>query len=231
MIICREDPTGTWIVIRNLPDHVNEKSLKMELLKHIHILREEEMKKIAIVRFFLRSLSRAIFRKHLFNAQAIHGETYKPKGFAFLKMSNPESAKKLLEWSGKIRIESNVLTILSGKPLSSRWKHGEKQKESLKKSLSESLKNASKHMEDVRDLLERCVHFVDEDSDVKSVSELCESDQQQLREFSTLCEDMNSFMKQNGFVNSSMDNKCEVCNDKDDNLSCVSFLSPDRRRT
>ena len=31
---------------------------------------------------------------------------------------------------------------------------------------------ASKHMEDVRDLLERCVHFVDEDSDVKSVSEL-----------------------------------------------------------
>ena len=176
MIICREDPTGTWIVIRNLPDHVNEKSLKMELLKHIHILREEEMKKIAIVRFFLRSLSRAIFRKHLFNAQAIHGETYKPKGFAFLKMSNSESAKKLLEWSGKIRIESNVLTILSGKPLSSRWKHGEKYKESLKKSLCDSLKDASKHMEDVRDLLERCVHFVDEDSDVKSVSELCESD-------------------------------------------------------
>ena len=47
-------------------------------------------------------------------------------------------------------------------------KHGKLRK---LKSLNESLRT-SKHIEDVRDLLERCVHFVDEDSDVKGVSEL-----------------------------------------------------------
>lgn len=92
-------------------------------------------------------------------------------------MSNSKSAKKILEWSGKIRIESNVLTIIAGKPLSSRWKHGEKQKNNLKKILCDSIIDASKNIEEVRDLLNRCVHFVDEDSDIKSVSELCESDQ------------------------------------------------------
>ena len=68
MIIYREDPTGTWIVIRNLPDHVNEKSLKTELLKHVEILREEEMEKIAIVRFPLpQSLPRSL--KNLYSTR------------------------------------------------------------------------------------------------------------------------------------------------------------------
>ena len=56
MIVHREDPTGTWIVIRNVPEHVNEKSLKAVLLKHVETLQEEEMEKIAIVRFFFFSL-------------------------------------------------------------------------------------------------------------------------------------------------------------------------------
>jgi|SaaInlStandDraft_1057018.scaffolds.fasta_scaffold963351_1 hypothetical protein len=48
MIIHRDDPTGTWIVIRNIPDHVNEKSLKLVLLKNIDNI---DIEKIAVVRF------------------------------------------------------------------------------------------------------------------------------------------------------------------------------------
>jgi len=55
MIIHRDDPTGTWIVIRNIPDHVNEKSLKLVLLKNIDNI---DIEKIAVVRFFILFIQR-----------------------------------------------------------------------------------------------------------------------------------------------------------------------------
>ena len=148
-------------------------------------------------------------------------------------MLNQESAKRVLEYSGRIGIESNILTMIAGKPLASRWKHGEHQVDNLKGSLIESLKDASKSMEMLQGILERCAQFVDEDTDVSSVSELCEDDKLTNR-FLNLCEDIKNKMRQHGLNHhNNNDGDSEICSEEEDDdcMSRNSLLSPVRRRT